>query len=179
MARRSGFPSRSRRSSGVSRDWGEGPGGTGITNITASGAAILGDGVVTVQNELTILRTRGLLDVVLLGAATANGDGYVGAVGIGVFTDPAFTAGIVSMPTPITNVTWNGWLWHQFISVHDNDISGESSADKQRQYEVDSKAMRKFDSEMVIAAVIEVVEIGGAALTVFFDSRMLFQDSGR
>ena len=179
MARRSGFSRGRPRSSGVSRDWGAGPGGTGVTNITASGSAILGNGVVTVQNELTILRTRGLLDVALLGAATANGDGYFGAVGICVVTDAAFTAGITAIPTPITEAVWNGWLWHQFISVYDNDISGESSRDKQRQYEIDSKAMRKFDSEMVVAAVIEVVEIGGAALTVFLDTRMLFQDSGR
>jgi len=39
--------------------------------------------------------------------------------------------------------------------------------------------MRKFDASVVLVAVQEVTEIGAASMNVFFDTRILFQDSGR
>ena len=177
MARSRGFSRAPRRSSGVARDWGLGPGESVITSIMGTGSTILGSGITPGESELTVMRTRGLLELGILGQATANGDGFFGAVGIGVFSLPAFTAGVTSMPTPVTEAAWNGWFWHQFIALHDWDVGVESQVSIQ--YEVDSKAMRKFDTQMVLAAVIEVTEIGAATMGVFFDSRMLFQDSGR
>ena len=99
MARRNAFPARSRASSGVSRDWGAGPGGTAPLAVTNDVSAILGAGVQTTGGELTLLRTRGILDLFITGAPNADGDGYFGAVGIAVASDQAFTAGIASLPS--------------------------------------------------------------------------------
>ena len=181
MARRSGFPSRRARSSGVARDWGVGPGSTAVTTITASGSTLLGNALTTVAQELTVLRTRGILDLFVDGVPGADGDGFFGAVGIGKATLAAFTAGIGSLPTPISEAEWDGWLWHQYISIHVPDITGEggnSSAQHQR-IQIDSKGMRKFDTSEVLFAAVEVVETGAASMSVRLDTRMLLQDSGR
>ena len=181
MARRRGsYPGRP-RSSGISRDWDSGPGSTALTQLTGSGSAILGLGIAATVGEITFMRTRGICDLMVQGVPTANGDGYFGAVGIGKTTVIAFTdVGITAIPTPITQVDWDGWLWHSFFSVHTPDVSGEggnSTAQHQR-IEIDSKAMRKVDGSELIYAAIEVVEIGTAILDVFLATRVLLQDSG-
>ncbi len=180
MARRSAFRPRGQRSSGVARDWGAGTGGTGVTLINATGSTILGAGVQTTGSELTLLRTRGIVDLFTKGTVATDGNGFFGAVGIGVFTDQAFTAGVASLPTPLTDSFSNVWLWHQYISVHVGDQSEYSAGPESAQrVMIDSKAMRKFDANQVLACILEVVEIGTMEMNVFHDSRILFQDSGR
>jgi len=152
-------------------NWGLGPGGTGATALSATGVSLLGGGVLPAE-KLTLVRTRGVLDLFLNTAASAN-DGFFGAMGIGIASDAAFDAGIVSLPTPLSESIWDGWLYHTFFSVHASINSG-GTASHQR-VEVDSKAMRITSEENVIYAAIEVVEIGVATMDVFFESRMLFK----
>ena len=178
MARSRGFP-RARASSGVSRQWGVGPGGSGITTLVATGSAFLGSSLVTTGEELTVMRTRGIVDMFIKGAGAADGDGFFGAVAIGKTTQAAIAAGITAVPTPLTESDWDGWFWHSFLSVHVGDISLGGRPESHQRIEVDSKAMRKFDPKDALYAVVEVVEIGTTTLNVFFDTRMLFQDSGR
>ena len=179
MARRSGFSPRSQRSSGVSREWVVGPGGTGRQTSTASESIILGAGLTPTTNEITVMRTRGLFDVSVQGRAGTDGDGMFGAVGIGKVTDPAFQIGITAIPTPITEAEWSGWLWHSFFSVHDQDISLAPGPGYHQRIEIDSKAMRKLTSSEVFVAVVEVVEIGSLTIAMYLDTRLLIQDSGR
>jgi len=177
VARRSGFSPR--RSSGVARDWGAGPGSSVVTSRSSSGQDILGAGVQTTGSELTLLRTRGIFEIFLL-SATSAGDGFFGAVGIGVFTDQAFTAGVASLPLPLSDTFSNVWLWHSFFSVHAGVAGGlGAGAEAHQRIMIDSKAMRKFDANQVITCVAEYVELGTAQASVFMDSRILFQDSGR
>ena len=179
MAGRRGFQHRSPRSSGLSRDWGLGPGGVAQQTITASGVVILGSGVTSTGAALTLMRTRGLLHLYLT-SATAAGDGYTGAMGIIVVSDQAFAAGVASMPSPANEAESNGWLYHQFLSVHAGEAGGLSGGPEGSQrVDVDSKAMRKFDSEQTVVAILEVTETGTAVANVAFDSRLLLQDSGR
>jgi len=155
-------------------DWVQGPGGTGITSLSASGSAILGSGTGP-SKAVTIVRTRGILDAFLT-QGTASGDGFFGAVGIGIVATPAFTAGITALPTPITELTWDGWLYHSFISCHlGENVGGNNSAEHQR-IEVDSKAMRKLEPGQTVFAAVEVVEIGTGVLSVFFNCRQLFKE---
>ena len=177
MARR-GYSRGRPQSSGVARDWGNGPGGTAVTSMTATGSSVLGSGITPLDQELTVLRTRGLFTVFLRGPGAGDGDGFHGAVGIGKCTTAAFAAGIGSLNTPLTEPQWDGWLWHSFFDIFDNDTTFASDLKYQRM-EVDSKAMRKFDAAEVLFAAIEVVEVGTVTLNAFFDTRMLFQDSGR
>ena len=177
MARRSGF-SRP-RSSGVARDWGAGTGGSTAAEVSGSSTRILGFGVQTTGSELTLLRTRGLFHAFLV-SATSAGDGFFGAFGIGLASDQAFTAGASSMPRPLDESFADVWLYHQFISVHAGEPGGLSGGvEGSQRFDVDSKAMRKFDANIVMYAALQVVETGTAVMKVFFDSRILFQDSGR
>ena len=158
-------------------EWSEGPGSTGVTNVTASGSAFVGLGVAAAHPGLTQIRLRGLLDLWIRGNPATDGDGYFGAFGIGIVEAPAFAIGITAVPTPVTDAASETWLYHHFFSVHMGDITGgagQSSMMHQR-IVVDSKAMRKTPPNVVMYAVIESVEIGAANMDVFFDSRALLK----
>ena len=168
--RQTGFQSQRRKSS-----WGVGVGDTTASPFTASGVGFLGSTVFPTVPGLTIVRIRGQCDVMLTLATTA-GDGFQGAVGIGIATTTAVTAGIPSLPTPIREAEDENWLWWHPFSVHNPVVSssGLTEASHQRII-IDSKAMRKFDEGMSIYAAAEVVEIGTATMTMFFDTRMLLK----
>ena len=96
-------------------------------------------------------------------------------MGIGVTTVQAFTdIGITALPIPIDDMSWEGWLYHQFFSIHDGG-DGMSDGSGSQWVMVDSKAMRKVGSNEVIFAVLQQVEIGVAVGKVHFDSRALFK----
>jgi len=154
------------------KGWEEGPGGTAITTITTSSSVFLGQAVQPTQDGLTLLRTRGLLSAYL--TAGGAGEGFQGAYGIGKATAAAVTAGIASVPTPITEQQWDGWLYWTPISVHQQSAFQATGHTFQLADQLDSKAMRKIAQEEAFYMAIEVVEIGTASMDVFFDSRMLF-----
>ena len=174
------------RSFGVSRprvqgpkrltQWGLGVGGTGVTGFSASSAAFLGSGV-TFGASGTVVRIRGSLSA-FLASYTSAGDGYHCAAGIGVVSSAAFTAGIASVPTPLTEGAWDGWMWHRFFDVHGSLAAGSTSVgvvNSGVDIEVDTKAMRKVSDEMTVFAAVEVVEIGAASMNMFFDIRLLLK----
>ena len=185
MARRnvSNFRTRSPRRI---NDWGVGP-GTGASAggnqaIMATGPTIATQGS-TVSEELTLVRTRGEL-LLYLTSASAQGGGFFGAFGIAKVSNPAFTAGIASVPTPVTEEDWDGWLYHRFFAVQSGGIiDGSVSADQDYvtsvsgvlRLEVDSKAMRKLDANDVIFGALEVTEVGTASMNWAFNSRILFK----
>ena len=151
-------------------DWNLGVGGTGLTQLTVGSAAILGAGVTPTTSEATLARTRGFVEMILE-AATASGDGFQGAIGIGKTTVAAFAIGVTAVPTPLTEMAWDGWLYHRHFCLHAPGADAVLQANLR--FELDSKAMRKIEVEEVFYAAIEVVEIGGAVLDVFLDIRML------
>ena len=153
-------------------EWFAGVGGTAVTVITSSVSAILGNGVVTTFGEETLVRTRGLVDLFLT-SSTSPGDGFFGALGIGLVSTPAFAAGAGSIPTPIQEIDWDGWLWYSHFSVHEDSADGQGSGAAHQRIILDSKAMRKVQEQETLVAVIEAIEIGTAVMSVFFDSRML------
>ena len=90
----------------------------------------------------------------------------------------ALTAGAASVPTPITEQESENWLYWRAFSCKapfpfsaGADPAGNRSADIE--FEVDSKAMRKFPAEMGIYSIIETVEAGTATINFQFDSRVL------
>ena len=173
-----------RRSSPSSRrksTWSQGPGGTTLTVITGSSSTILGAGSIALE-PITLVRTRGELLMYLESAVTAR-DGFLGAFGIGIASHQAFLAGAAALPAPITEMDWDGWLYHRIINVQAaGPIVVATASQIQLQVhdttaalrvEVDSKAMRKLGPEMVQFAMLEVVEVGAANMVVEFNSRVL------
>ena len=161
--------------------WIPGTGGTTVLTTTDSIAAFLGSAVQPTVEGLTIIRNRGEL-VLALCASSAIASGFRGAFGIGIATLAAVTAGIASVPTPITEADAENWLYHRFFTLTGCDaIAGGAALDEELVHpvtaslriDVDSKAMRKFPSEMALYAAIEVVESGTCTMTADWNSRAL------
>ena len=151
--------------------WGQGPGGTGVSGITSGVSQFLGASVTGTQEGLTVIRIRGFCQLFLSTAGNVT-DGFTGALGIGIATLAAVTAGIASVPTPLTEEDSENWLWHQYFGVHTAVVDTPEAASSIT-FEIDSKAMRKFPTEMAIYAAIEVIEQGAATLNVTLNSRLL------
>ena len=140
---------------------------TAVNSFGSAVAPQFGDG-------LTVVRTRGLFTAMLT-LATAAGDGFVGAIGIGIATFDALAIGVTALPAPIAQADWDGWLYWSPISVL-NPIASSTqliSGVATQRLTIDSKAMRKFTANMVIYAVVETIEIGTATMSMSFDTRML------
>jgi len=170
--------------------WEAGPetsGGGAPQNISGSSVQLAGTAVQATVDSLTLIRTRGEF-MAFLTAASAVGDGFHGAFGIAKVTAAAFTAGVASIPTPITEEAWDGWLYHRYFSLFSGGIlATAAAAEKQLQVnnvtaalrlEVDSKAMRKQDVDEAFVAVIEVAVHGTAAMEWAFNCRLLTKDMG-
>ena len=166
-----GFQGGHRRES----SWGLGPGSSTLTSISTTTPAFLGSAIVPLDLGMTIVRIRGYLRVVLRSAA-ALGDNLTGAMGIGIATFAAVTAGIGSVPTPITEQDSDNWLYWTPVQVGSMATTAQwgSAGWALFETEVDTKAMRKFPDEMAIYAAIELAtEVGTVTVNAFFDSRAL------
>lgn len=181
MALSRGF--RSGRVHSVARksSWEVGPQLT-LSSISASGSTLGTAAISPTTAGLTLVRTRGEL-LLFLSSAAAAIDGFAGAFGIGLATLAAVTAGAASVPTPVTEAAWDGWLYHRFFhlfaaGIIDNSVAADTDAMNATtavlRLEVDSKAMRKLaDSTVAVYMALEVTETGTAALRAAFDSRVL------
>ena len=153
--------------------WSLGPSGT--VARTMSGSSLFLTGAQATIDEVTIVRTRGILVLQLIVADAALA-GYTGAVGICNVTENAFNAGIASIPTPVTDIAWDGWLWYQLFALNAITATiadGVNAGAMFKQFTVDSKAMRKTNVTDVIVGVIEVTEATNATLHARLDTRML------
>ena len=162
--------------------WEIGPqtGTDGSAQVLSSSAATIATGAVTPGLPgVTVIRTRGEL-LLVLKSASVVGAGFHGAFGIGIASAAAVAAGIGSVPTPITEEGSENWLYHRYFAVVSAGVvDGTASTDSDPntgavlRVEVDSKAMRKFDDQLVIYAAIEVTEAGAATMDWYFNSRQL------
>ena len=161
--------------------WELGPGSTGATATNGSGSTVLGAGISPFADGLTLGRLRGEF-MAYLDLATAVGDGYIGAFGIGLTTVASFAIGITALETPIDDEAWDGWLYHRYFALRAATIVVGAGADDGEsinavsaglRIEVDSKAMRKLNEETVVYAAIQVTEQGTATMRSHFNSRTL------
>ena len=158
--------------------WSQGPGSDTVQTLVAEGKTILGSGIQPVVDGLTVVRTRGILELVLKTSSTAGG-GISGAFGIAVCTNDAFAVGVTAVPDPVADAGWNGWAYHYFFGVHSLTATiadGVNAGAVYDRHVIDGKAMRKLADDMTYYGVIEVSEeIGSVACDVHFDSRVLFK----
>jgi len=170
--------------------WGVGPATTagGAGQSLVSSTADLGGTAVSVGlDNLTLIRTRGEF-VAFLKTSASDANGFHGAFGIAKATSAAILAGVASVPTPITEQDWEGWLYHRYFSIFSGGpIAAATAAQEALQVnnvcaalriEVDSKAMRKSDIDEGFYCAVEIVEVGTATMSWTFNSRMLFKDMG-
>ncbi len=185
VSSRSRFPRTFARGQRRKTSWALGPKSStsgGQTSVSASVAQLGGIGASAALDGITVVRIRGEFVFQLL-TASALQEGFHGAFGIGLARSPAFTAGIASLPTPITDEFQDNWLYHRYFSCIANggiSAAGVSLSAGQQdatsaalRVEVDSKAMRKMNIGDVIYCSVEVIEAGSATGAWAFNSRML------
>ncbi len=156
--------------------WEEGPGSTAVTSFSTVTPAFVGSGLAVLLDGATLVRCRGHLRVIIRSVA-ALGDNLTGAFGIGIVKLPAFTAGIASVPTPIAEQDFESWIYWTAVSVGSMATTAQFGSAGWAFFDavVDSKAMRKVESDDVIYAAMEFgTEVGTVTADVFFDSRLLF-----
>ena len=91
-------------------------------------------------------------------------------------SEKAFGVGATAIPGPLTEIEWEGWLFHQqgVLKSPTGTIADMGSARVQN-FVIDAKAMRKTGTQSVCVAVIEVAEVGTATMHAEFRSRQLFK----
>jgi len=168
---RSSFGSRRprRRSS-----WEAGP-GAGRAAPTDTTPAFIGSVANVTLDGITLARIRGFVDIRLI-AAAAGGEFMRGAVGLGVTSVEGTATGIGSVPTPITEIDAETWLWWEGFSmesVTDAETLNRGGLAGYR-LPIDTKAMRKLNVGDSLYLAIEVeTESGTVTVSAHADSRML------
>ncbi len=106
------------------------------------------------DSPATIVRTRLRLSVrpVTGGGADVN---LIGAFGCGFVNVVAGALGITALPGPATDCAWGGWfVWQPVVSAFEF-ITGTGARLNSTDYTIDSKAMRKFESDQSLVFVFE------------------------
>ena len=128
--------------------------GTVLTTTQGSlGSLELTEGTL---GEATLLRSRGnLLIVCEPNAAT---DVEVVGLGIAVVTAAALGVGGLSLPGPIADQGFDGWLWHQYVPFDSVSLTaGDPQAmTVNARVEIDAKAMRKLPVDYAIVLIGEL-----------------------
>ena len=163
------FPQRARRATA----WGVGPRAV-ATVINSMASIIWSTGIGITDDAATIVRMRGSI-VLTLQTVTAITDHMRIGVGIGIVTTQAFNAGAASVPMPLAEQEWDGWMWHQY--VHLQPVSavegGVDAVLSVVRLEIDSKAMRKMNNDERMYGALETEETGTVAATFAADTRVL------
>jgi len=164
------FPRGPRRTT----QWLEGPKDTN-REVSVSSSTIWSTGILAGLNT-TIVRIRGYASFWLT-SATSPGDGFLGAVGIGLVSENSFLAGAASVPAPITDMEWDGWMFHQFFDIRTLSAThgdGVNAVKAVATFDVDTKAMRKWEADnMILMGVSQFVETGTAVLESEIRTRVL------
>jgi len=174
VARSRGFPQV--RSNRRKVGWDLGPVNTG-TNITTTSQALGTGGVQALLDGHTVTRIRGYCRL-YVHVTSATMSGFHGALGMCIITENANGIGVTSVPHPLGDDDWDGWLWHHYIDVRSITATiadGANAKSVVQEIVVDSKAMRKFKESDLLVVVIDVVEEGTASMRWEFDSRVLLK----
>ena len=174
MAQRRGFPGRGRKRT---MTWGLGP-DIADGSASANGTQLWTSSVVLVaEAEVTLVRMRGFFHVTL-NTADAIGAGFFGAVGLGLVTTRAVVAGAGSIPRPIQEADWDGWIYHRYWDVRAITATiadGVNAASASIGFEIDSKAMRKWSANESLVGVFEVIESANATCELQAETRLLLK----
>ena len=158
--------------------WSRGP-LAALAAASSTFSALWSNGASATIDGITLVRIRGEF-LAYLATASAEGAGFTGAVGIVNVTNEAFAAGVGSIPTPLADDGFDGWIWHNyFILSASAVIDGTASTDSNLpgtamvRIPIDSKAMRKTPEGTTLVGVIEATEIGTATMSFLARTRIL------
>ncbi len=160
--------------------WIAGPFGL-VSAISASSKNVYPTGTIALDSGLTVVRTRGELLVYLTTVGGAVTEGFSWALGFAIVTEQAAAIGATAIPSPITDIGWDGWYLYETgqvaITAAAEAINSASNTQVVR-VPLDSKAMRKYKESDVIVAVLAVTEVGdGSVVASHLNSRVLVKVS--
>ena len=157
--------------------WGVGPNSNDTITLGVTAKQLWVNGIVLANdNKATIVRIRGEIAFMMLTGGV--GDGFSGAVGLGIVQADAFAAGATSCPGALIDSDWDGWMWHSFFHLYTPAANvGPAGGDQLAglRLTIDSKAMRKIEDSEVLLGSLEAVEEGTATAEMWADSRILFK----
>ena len=125
----------------------------GGTAVAAAGATLLSG--LAFESPGTIVRTRGMISI--HPTSPDVNVSVAGAFGVGLVSAEAFAAGVASVPTPMTDADWGGWMVMEPFVYHIDGGSGSPTEQTivSLQINVDSKAMRKVEPNSVMIFIAE------------------------
>jgi len=155
--------------------WNAGPAQSG-TSITAAGTLLWATGSQAAEDGLTVVRLRGELTM-FVEVATSPFDGFLSiGHGICIVSENAFNAGTASVPAPLDDIGWDGWIWYHLteqLREASTTETGRSGLSMVR-IPIDSKAMRKNKRTDVLVGVSQFgTEVGTSTLTFSSRTRVL------
>ena len=138
---------------------------------------MFGTGQQATEDGLTLVRTRGEINVAIdTGGALLDGWTRM-AFGICMVSENAFTVGVMAIPHPLTDIEWDGWIWHWVgllftVATAPVDAAGCSVV----WIPIDSKAMRKWKAPDALVAMGEVSgEVGTVQSQANLNTRILMK----
>ncbi len=153
MARRRTFPGHR----GPKRlvNW-VGPAQQGFVSVSTGNAVIVAsfDAEANGMKRPTVVRTRGQIAVAPVVGVTADVD-IIGAVGACIVTDNAFGIGISAIPFPFDDAGWEGWFMWRSFSMRFEANAALTAHINQIEFEIDSKGMRKINSDETLVIVAQ------------------------
>jgi len=142
---------RSRSGSRPNRSW-DATQTAAFVNIPAASKVLLAAFTISIDLDITLLRSVGILSVI--SDQTAAAEQQIGAFGMCLATDVAITAGVASIPGPITEANEDVWFTYVPFAQRNHVLTAVGTI-KSELYAFDSKAKRVINSGTGIALVIE------------------------
>ena len=168
MPRRSTRSSYPRRTQSIAPTWGYLQSTGSATILAPSSVFLMGSFVQNVPAiEETVLRTRGVISI--NSDQSAAVERQQGAFGMIVVSEQAFTAGVASLPSPVSQGGNDEWFVHQSFAQQSAKSLGTGPVPS---IWIDSKAMRKVPEGYRIALIIENAD-AAMSLEVLFAIRIL------
>ena len=140
-----------------------------MTTLSAAGSTLWSTGAQAAVDGLTTVRIRGEVVLAII-STTTIGDGFSGyGIGICNVSENAFNAGIASIPSPLIDIGWPGWMWHHL----GGELRGYSTTElgtgpmEAVRIPIDSKAMRKLRGTDVTVGVVQLGTETGASILNF------------
>ncbi len=133
--------------------WVAGATSAGLT-VLASASSVLDQTLIgsTAGAPFTIIRTRGLFYAE--SDQVAANEHPNGAFGFALVRDPAAAAGIISIPTPLTEQDDESWfVWQAYQAAYHVDAAGSTASP--HRIEFDSKAQRKVQEGDTMVVVVQ------------------------
>ncbi len=153
--------------------------GTGIITFGAvsTGTAVGSNGFQIVVPAITLVRSRGSINVSLLSSGAAD-NSMNGALGMKISSLEAFGVGLTALDTPLSDVEGDWVVYEPFSVFASATTVGEDATPSYWSHTWDSKGMRKLKANDVLYVTVEATQqnaTNGSVLRFGYTVRQQFK----